>query len=64
LLKEGVHNLQNVSSTTKEVKNLGNKQMATRTPTQVQSKILFSLFHATCLFLEVVGRLRTNACPD
>jgi hypothetical protein len=32
LLKEGVHNLQNAPSTIKEVKNLGNKQMATRTP--------------------------------
>ncbi len=32
LLKEGVHNLQNVSSTIKQVKNLGNKRMATRTP--------------------------------
>ncbi len=31
LLKEGVHNLQNASSTIKQVKNLGNKQMATRT---------------------------------
>jgi hypothetical protein len=35
LLKEGVHNLQNASSTIKEVKNLSNKQMATRTPDQV-----------------------------
>ncbi len=35
LLKEGVHNLQNASSTIKEVKNLGNKRMATRTPDQV-----------------------------
>ncbi len=35
LLKEGVHNLQNASSTIKGVKNLGNKQMATRTPDQV-----------------------------
>jgi hypothetical protein len=35
LLKEGVHNLQNASSTIKEVKNLGNKQMATRTPDHV-----------------------------
>jgi hypothetical protein len=35
LLKEGVHNLQNASSTIKEVKNLGNKRMATRTPNQV-----------------------------
>jgi len=34
LLKEGVHNLQNASSTIKEVKNLGNKRMATRTPNQ------------------------------
>jgi len=32
LLKEGVHNLQNAPSAIKEVKNLGNKQMATRTP--------------------------------
>ncbi len=31
LLKEGVQNLQNASSTIKEVKNLGNKRMATRT---------------------------------
>jgi hypothetical protein len=30
-----VHNLQNASSTIKEVKNLGNKWMATRTPNQV-----------------------------
>ncbi len=29
LLKEGVHNLQNASSTIKEMKNLGNKRMAT-----------------------------------
>jgi hypothetical protein len=35
LLKEGVHNLQKASSTIKEVKNLGNKQMATRTPDHV-----------------------------
>ncbi len=35
LLKEGVHNLQNASSTIKEMKNLGNKQMATKTPNQV-----------------------------
>jgi hypothetical protein len=35
LLKEGVHNLQNASSTIKEVKNLGNIQMATRTRDQV-----------------------------
>jgi hypothetical protein len=35
LLKEGVHNLQNASSTIKEVKNLGNKRMTTRTPDQV-----------------------------
>ncbi len=35
LLKEGVHNLRNASSTIKEVKNLGNKRMATRTPDQV-----------------------------
>ncbi len=33
--KEGVHNLQNASSTIKEVKNLGNKRMATRTPDHV-----------------------------
>jgi len=31
LFKEGVHNLQNASSTIKQVKNLGNKRMATRT---------------------------------
>ncbi len=35
LLKEGVHNLQNASSTIKQMKNLGNKRMATRTPDQV-----------------------------
>jgi hypothetical protein len=35
LLKEGVHNLQNASSTIKEVKNLGNKRMTTRTLDQV-----------------------------
>ncbi len=35
LLKEGVQNLQNASSTIKEVKNLGNKRMATRTLDQV-----------------------------
>ncbi len=35
LLKEGVHNLQNASSTIKEMKNLGNKRMTTRTPNQV-----------------------------
>ncbi len=35
LLKEGVQKLQNASSTIKEVKNLGNKRMATRTPYQV-----------------------------
>ncbi len=35
LLKEGLHNLKNASSTIKEVKNLGNKRMATRTPDQV-----------------------------
>jgi hypothetical protein len=35
LLKEGAHSLQNAYSTTKEVKNLGNKRMATRTPNQV-----------------------------
>jgi hypothetical protein len=35
LLKEGVHNLQNASSTIKQVKNLGNKRMATRTSDQV-----------------------------
>jgi hypothetical protein len=32
LLKQGVHNLQNASSTIKEVRNLQNKRMATRTP--------------------------------
>jgi sulfur transfer complex TusBCD TusB component (DsrH family) len=35
LLKEGVHNLQNASSIIKQVKNLGNKRMATRTPNRV-----------------------------
>jgi hypothetical protein len=35
LLKEGVHNLQNESSTIKEMKNLSHKQMATRTLDQV-----------------------------
>ncbi len=35
LLNERLHNLQNVSSTVKEVKNLGNKQMAIRTPDRV-----------------------------
>jgi hypothetical protein len=35
LLKEGVQNLQNASLTIKEMKNLGNKRMATRTPDQV-----------------------------
>ncbi len=35
LLKKGVHSLQNAYSTAKEVKNLGNKRMATRTPDQV-----------------------------
>ncbi len=35
LLKEGVHNLQNASSTIKQMKNLGNKRMATWTPDQV-----------------------------
>jgi len=35
LFKEGVHNLQNASSTIKEVRNLGNKPMATRTLEQV-----------------------------
>jgi len=35
LFKEGVHNLQNASSTIKQVKTLGNKRMATRTPNQV-----------------------------
>ncbi len=35
LLKEGVHNLQNASSTIKEVRNLGNKPMVTRTPDHV-----------------------------
>jgi len=35
LLKEGVHNLQNASSTIEQMKNLGNKRMATRTPDQV-----------------------------
>jgi hypothetical protein len=33
--KKGVHSLQNASSTAKEVKNIGNKRMATRTPDQV-----------------------------
>jgi hypothetical protein len=35
LLKEGVHSVQNAYSTAKEVKNLGNKRMTTRTPDQV-----------------------------
>ncbi len=35
LLKEGVHSLQKAYSTAKEVENLGNKRMATRTPDQV-----------------------------
>jgi paraquat-inducible protein B len=43
LLKEGVHNLQNASSTIKEVKNLGNKRMATRTPDQVLRKMFLVL---------------------
>ncbi len=43
LLKEGVHNLQNASSTIKEVKNLGNKRMATRTPDHVLRKMFLVL---------------------
>jgi len=35
LLKKGVHKLQNASSTIKQMKNLGNKRMSTRTPDQV-----------------------------
>ncbi len=35
VLLKGVHSLQNVYSIAKEVKNLGNKRIATRTPDQV-----------------------------
>jgi hypothetical protein len=45
LLKKGVHNLQNTSSTIKEVKNLGNKRMATRTPDQVLRETFLVLSH-------------------
>jgi len=49
LLKEGVHNLQNASSTIKEVKNLSNKRMATRTPDQVLRKTFLVFSHQVLL---------------